>query len=113
MRFDPAQPVVFLGEPLFDLRLPQPQHSPELVERWLVVEEFADLVEAEAEIAEGQESVQATELRHAVRPVAGGGVDAVGAQQAELVVVPQHPRRDVTEASEVSDVQHDDTINSP
>ncbi len=113
MRFDPAQARLLLAQPLLDLGAADPQHSSELIERRLVVEELADLVEAEAEIAQRQQPVQTRELRHRVRAVPVVGVDALGTQQADLVVVPQHPRRDLAEAGKVSDAQHDNTSEHP
>jgi hypothetical protein len=61
LRFDPAQSRPFLTDGLFDLGLTHAQHAPELVERRLVVEDAADLIEGEAEIPQRQQPMQPTE----------------------------------------------------
>jgi hypothetical protein len=50
---------------------------------------------------------------HAIKPVAVRRVDAIRSEQADLVVVAKHPRRNVAEARELSDVQHGVTIVTP
>ena len=112
--FDPAQPGVLVGQVLLDLGAAQPQHPPELLDRRrLSLEQVADLLEAEIQVPQGQQAVEANELGHAVGAVAGGGVDALGTQEAEPVVVPQHARRDLAEPGELSDARHDEDDDAP
>ena len=49
----------------------------------------------------------------AVEPVAGGRVDPVRIEQTDLVVVAQHARRHLAEPGELSDVQHDEDLDTP
>jgi hypothetical protein len=112
MRFDPPQPCLVVSKSLLDLSAADAQHPSQLLERRLVIEHNANLLETQAEIPQGQQTVQSSELGNPVRAVPGVRVDVHGAQQPNLVVVPQHAGRDVTEASEVSDVQHDTTIDT-
>ena len=105
--------AVLLAEIVLDLRLTHAEHPAELFERHLVVQDHADLIEGETEVAQGQQPMQTAELRDPVRPVPGGRVHSLGLQQTDLVVVTKHPRRNPAEAGEVSDAQHDDIINTP
>jgi hypothetical protein len=111
MRFDPPEPGLVVGETRFDLGAANPQHAAQLVEGRAVVEHAADLVEAQAEITQRQQPMQPRELGHPVRAVSRCRVHRNGSQQSELVVVPQHAGRNVAQAGEVSDAQHDATIN--
>jgi hypothetical protein len=83
---------LFLADGLLDLGLAHAQHAPELLERRLVVEEVADLVQAEAEIPQRKQPVQASQLVRGVRAVARDGIHSFRLQQPDLVVVAQHPR---------------------
>ena len=91
MRFDAAQAVLFIRDALRDLGLANAEHSSELIERRLLVEQSTDLVKAEAQVTQGHESVEPAKLANCVGPVAGHRVDPGGLQQSELVVMPQHP----------------------
>jgi len=57
--FDTTEPGGLLVEPLFDLGVPKLQHAAQLLDRWLVVEERADLFEGEAKVTKGKQLVQA------------------------------------------------------
>ena len=57
--------------------------------------------------------MQSAELPNAVEAVAAVGIDAIGRQQTELVVMAQHARGDLAKPSELSDVQHDQAIDTP
>jgi hypothetical protein len=82
------------------------QHSSQLVNRQLFVEDGADLVKLEAEVAQGHEAVESSELVGRVVAISGNGIDPARAEQSDLVVVVQHPRRHLAESGEVSNGQH-------
>jgi hypothetical protein len=105
-RLDAGQPGRTAGELVLELRLPQPQHAAQLLRGQLRVEDLADLLQAEAEILERDDAVQPGELVGRVEPVPGRLVDDRRPEQPEGVVVPQHPRRHLTERREVSDGEH-------
>jgi 8-oxo-dGTP pyrophosphatase MutT (NUDIX family) len=113
MRFDSQEARPVVGETLLDLRAANAQHAAELLERWIFLEQATDLIEAQAEIPQREQSVQTGELGDTVRAVARCRVDLCGTQQPELVVVPQRAGRHVAEAGEISDAQHDNTIDTP
>ena len=83
-----------------------PQHPPQLVNGQVLVEDRADLLEVEAEVAQGHEAVEPGQLVCRVIAVAGRGIHPVGAEEADLVVVAKHPRGHLAEPGEVSDGQH-------
>jgi hypothetical protein len=58
----------------------------------LLGEALADLLEAEADIAQGHDAVQPPQLMDAVEAVSAVGVDPVGDEKTKLVVVAQHAR---------------------
>ena len=58
MGFDPAQPGLLDGHVLLDLRPPQPEHPAQLVDGRVVVHQWPDLLQREAEVAQGDEAVQ-------------------------------------------------------
>ena len=79
----------------------------QLLRAHLVVDHRAHLGEGEAEVLERDDPVEPGELRGLVRAVAGGRVHVRGPEQADRVVVPQHPDRHAAVAGEVSDSEHD------
>ncbi len=89
------------------LRLTEPQHAPQLVERDLVVDDLADLGQREPEIAQGEDPVQPLELVGPVPAIAGLRVDLRRRQEAEVVVVVQRPHRHLGHTGERSDPEHD------
>ncbi len=91
----------------------QTQHPTELVDRRALGEDLSDLLQTEAHIAERHDLVQPAQLVHVVEPVAIGAVDPLGLEEPELVVVAEHAGGHLSQASELSDVQHDKTINRP
>jgi hypothetical protein len=106
VRVDPAKAFVLVIQGLFDLGLPQPEHPPQFLYRYLTGEGLPDLFQAEAEVAQGHDRVQLAQLLNAVQAVPTGRPDLLGNQQAKLVVVPQHARRHLAEPGELSDGQH-------
>ena len=57
----------------------------------VLIEQPTDLIQAEAEIPQGQESVEPAELCHCIEPITRRRVHPAGLKQSEVVVVPQHP----------------------
>jgi hypothetical protein len=108
VRLDAAQAGLLLADALLELGSAKTQHPGELLERRLTVEQSADLLKREAQVTQRQQPVKAGELVHAVRAVTRIRVDAFRPEQPQLVVVAEHPRRDLPEPGELSDVQHDD-----
>ena len=113
MRFDPSQALLLLSHGLLDLGPAQPQHSPKLLDRDSFREDPSDLLEAEADVAQGDDAVQSLQLANAVVAVAAGWVDPLGPEESEVVIVAQHARRHLTESGELSDVQHGRVIDRP
>lgn len=113
VRFDSAESGLLVGHGLLDLGLANAQHAPQLIERRLRIEQPADLLEAEAEIPQRQEPVEPAPLGHGIGPISRCRVDPAGLEQSQLVVVAQHPGRDLSESGELSDVQHDDLSDPP
>ena len=110
MRLDAAQAALLLADGLLELCPTQSQHPVELLERELVDQQIADLLEREPEVAQRQQPMQATELPDAVVAAAAPGVDPLGNEQFELVVVTQHSRGHPPEPGELSDAQRDETV---
>lgn len=77
------------------------------------VEQTPDLVEAEAELLERDQTVESSELLDGVVAVAGLLVDAIRPQQADLVVGPQHALGHPAGGGELSDGEHDSTDSRP
>ena len=113
VRFYPTQAFLFLSHGLFELCPTQTQHPTELVDRGIIRKHFSDLFQTEAQFAERDDPVQRAQLAHAVQAVATGAVNPLGLEQPKLVVVTEHTRGDLPQASELSDVQHDKTIDRP
>jgi hypothetical protein len=111
--FDTAESGFLVGYFLRDLRPSKPQHPAELLDRRIVSEQWADLLQCQAEVSQRQEAVEVAELGHLVGPVAARRVDLPGPEQADLVVVPQHARRHLAQPGEPSDVQHDGVMDTP
>ena len=65
-----------------------------------------DLLQAEAEVAQRHDLVQAAQLLNAVQAVPAGRPDSLRHEQAKVVVVPQHARRHLAEPGELPDSQH-------
>jgi hypothetical protein len=113
MSLGAAQSALLVSHGLLDLGLAHTQHPPKLIGRRVLIEDPTDLIQAEAEIPQGQESMHPAELCHCVGPITRRRVHPAGLQQSELVVVPKHPGRDLSEPGEFSDVQHDGFIDTP
>jgi hypothetical protein len=113
VHFDSAQALQLLADVLLDLGSAQPQHPAQLLDRDSVVEHLADLLQAEADVTQGDDAVQPVQLMDAVAAVTVGRVDPIGPEQADLVVVAQHAWRHLSEPGELSDVQHDDVLDTP
>ena len=98
-----------------DLRLTQPQHPAELLDRELAVDrqELPDLLQADTELAQHEDPAQHRELAHFVRAVAGRRIDVRGFEDADVAVVADRPRRYVSEVCELTDAQHDDPSCTP
>ena len=92
---------------LLNLGSAQPQHPAQLLDGHIVVEQRTDLLQREAEVPQGQQPVEATQCGDVVEPVTGLRVDLVGPEQAGLVVMPEHPGRDLPKSCEFTDGQHD------
>ena len=65
-------------------------HPSQLIDRYLLIEEVADLLKGKAQITKGDEPVETGQLSDGVQPIPGGRLDPVGPEQADLVVVAQH-----------------------
>ena len=104
-----AQAHLLFFHVLFDLGLAKLEHSSELLDRGFGVKYLPDLIQREAEVSKGDQAVEATQLRHLVAPIAGPWMDEVGREQADLVVMAKHPRRDLPDSCELPDVQHDES----
>ncbi len=77
---DPSEPGLVFGEVVFDLGPAHAQHPAELIERELVVENRPYLVEAEAKVAQSQQSMETAELRDPVGPIPGDRIHALRLQ---------------------------------
>ena len=97
MGLDAAQAGLLGRHVLLNLGPAQPQHPAHLLDGKVVVEQGADLLQRETEVAQGEQAVEAAQGRDVVEPVAGLRVDLAGLEQAGLVVVPEHPGRDLAE----------------
>jgi hypothetical protein len=71
----------------------------------VVVDDGGDLVEGEPQILEGHHPVESGELLDGVAPVAGERIDGRRPEQADGVVVAQHPHRHAAGPGEVSDAE--------
>ena len=58
VRCDPTEASLFLFDGLLDLGLAQPQHPAKLLDRDVLGEDLPDLLEAEADVAQGHDAVQ-------------------------------------------------------
>ena len=112
MGFDTAQAGLLRFHVLLDLGPAQPQHPAHLLDGHVVVEQRADLLQREPEVAQGQQAVEATQRADLVEPVTGLRVDARGPEQAGLVVMPEHAGRDLPQSCEFTDGQHDASIST-
>ncbi len=110
MRFDAAQPLLFLSDVLCKLCSAEPQHPPQLVDRQVLGKDLPDLFQGEAHVTQRHDPVQLAQLADAVKAVAAVGVNQRGVEEPELVVVAEHARRNLPKTSELPDVQHDNTI---
>lgn len=97
----------FLG---LELDLSEAKHAPQLIRADLVDEELTHLVESEAKVLEGHETVEDVELLGIVGAVAAAPVNVRGLQQPDRVIVTQHANRYLTESGEVSDLHHDSFV---
>jgi len=113
MGFHPAQPLLLLTDRLLDLRPSQAQHRPHVLHGRVLGELLPDLLEREADVAEGDDPMQAAQLAGRVVAVPRRRIDPVRAEQGELVVVAKHARRHLAEPGEVSDVDHDNPPDTP
>jgi hypothetical protein len=71
-----------------------------------VLEQRRDLLEGKAQLLQRQDAVQARQLADAVVALAALGIRACRAQQAELVVVPEQPARNLRDLGELTDPEH-------
>jgi hypothetical protein len=55
VRLDSTEAVLLLADGLLDLGSPQPQHSAKLLDRDVLREDLSDLLQAEADVAQGHE----------------------------------------------------------
>jgi hypothetical protein len=110
--FDTAETGCLVGEVLLDLGLAQQEHAAQLLDGRVVVEHWSDLLQGDAKVSHGEQSMQTGQLCDVVEPVSGLRVDPPGPEQADLVVVPKHPGRDLPEPCELSDGQHDTPIDT-
>jgi hypothetical protein len=76
--FDTPEAGLLAGEVLLYLRLPHPQHAPELPGRQL----GADLLQTEAKLPQRHKAVEPGQLGNVVEPVPGMRVDLGWRQQA-------------------------------
>jgi len=75
---DPVEPGMFLAEREFQLCPPQAQHAAQFLRCHRLVQQAADLLEAEPEILERQYPVQARQLLRRIVAVPGIAVDPLG-----------------------------------
>jgi hypothetical protein len=94
----------------FQLRLSEAEHGAELRGGHFLVHQSFDLCKGEAEIAENQDSIEVVELGSVVEPVSSRGIDVARPQEAELIVVPEQAARDLGNARELSDPEHDASL---
>ena len=104
-----AQAHLLFFHVLFDLGQAKLEHSSELRDGGFGVEYLPDPIQREAEVSKGDKAVEATQLRHLVAPIAGPRIDEVGLEQADLIVMAKHPRRDLPDSCGLPDVQHDES----
>lgn len=102
MCFDSAEAFLLLCDGLLDLSAAQPQHSAQLLDRDVLGEDLPDLLQAEADVAQGDDAMQPPQLLDAVGAVSAARVDPIGREQTKLVVVAQHARGHLAEPSELS-----------
>ena len=105
-RLDLRQPLLIRPDARGDLGLAQAQHAAQRLGREVLGEQRGDLLEREPQVLEGDDPVQARELRGGVEAVAAGEVDAGRLEQADLVVVAQHLDGYARQAREVPDLKH-------
>lgn len=104
--FDALEPSVRLVEFGLHLGATQQQHSAQLGRTHTALDDALDVGQGEPEILQDQHLQQVRELRLVIAAVPGGVVDLGGHQDAELVVVPQHARRNSAELRQVPDRVH-------
>jgi hypothetical protein len=78
---------MFVFDFVLDLSSTPTQYASEFFDGNVVGDQAADVIEGESEIPERQPPVQPSQLRRAVAPVTGHGIDTFGTQQSQLVVV--------------------------
>ncbi len=105
-RFDLPQARGLVGQRTLGVGTPQLEHGAELIGGGILIDDPADLLQRETQVAKHQDAVQALQLRGRVVAVAAGGIHDAGLQQPELVVVPQQPRRDTGNARKLADPEH-------
>ena len=106
---DAAQAGLLGRHVLLNLGPARPQHPAQLLDGKIVVEQRANLLQRETEVAQGEQAVEAAQRGDVVEPVAGLRVDLAGLEQAGLVVMPEHAGRDLAEPCEFTDI-HDRPI---
>ena len=62
MRLHTAEPSLILGELLFELGSPEPQHAAQLIDGRVLGKHLADLLQAQTEIPQRDQPVQARKL---------------------------------------------------
>ncbi len=88
------------------LRALHRQHGAQFGRRQLVLQQRADLLERKAEVLQREDAVQPRQLADAVVAIAGLRVGVGRLQQAELVVEPQLPSRDLRDLGKLTDAKH-------
>lgn len=111
--FDAVQTCLVFEDFLFDLGTGEGEHPPEPVgvEIFAVFEQVADLFEGEAHLFEGDDAMELGELVNRVIAVARPLVYLPGFEQAELIVVAQHPGRNLAEFGEFTDLEHESILH--
>lgn len=97
---------------LLDVGAAQEQHRAQLRGRDILVDDGADLIEAQSELLQYEDAIQPRKLRGAVEPIAACTIDDRGFEQAQLVVIAQEPARNPGDAGEVADPEHAASITS-
>ena len=109
--FDMPQPPLLLAQRTLHLRPLQRQHGPQFGWRDLVLQQWPDLLQRQAEFLQRENAVQPRQLPDAVVAIAGLGIDMGGLQQSELVVEPQLPARDLRDLGEFTDPEHQNSLS--
>jgi hypothetical protein len=97
VRLDSTQARLIVRHVLLDLGSAQLQHAAQVLDgEILAVQQLSDLLEREPEVPERKETVQTADLPDRVEAVAALWIHAIRSEQAELVIVAEHARRNLT-----------------